>query len=358
MAGKFQPPPTWALPILVDEKTGKAIFSPVWLRWFLDLSAGLASTGAGSGDIVGPGSSTANRIALFADTTGILLKELSSLGTTTTLLHGNAAGAPTFAAVSLTADVSGILPEANGGTGESTYALGDTLYASATNNLAKLAGNITTTQKFLSQTGDGSISAAPSWQPASFIPYIGATANVDLGAKNFVTSGLVTGVLTNATGLPVGGITATGTPNATSFLRGDSTWSTPAGAGDVAGPAGATANNVAVFNGATGKIIKDGGPLVTAVPTVVPVTAATHNEAHTSGIVVILGDTTSNSITVNLPTAVGNTAIFSVKKTVAANTLTVDGLSTETIDGGLTAAWTSIYEAITLVSDGTNWSIV
>ena len=42
---------------------------------------------------------------------------LGSLGTTTTILHGNAAGAPTFGAVSLTADVSGILPTANGGTG-------------------------------------------------------------------------------------------------------------------------------------------------------------------------------------------------------------------------------------------------
>lgn len=38
---------------------------------------------------------------------------MGSLGTTTTLLHGNAAGAPTFAAVSLTADVSGVLPTAN-----------------------------------------------------------------------------------------------------------------------------------------------------------------------------------------------------------------------------------------------------
>jgi len=41
-------------------------------------------------------------------------------GTTTTVLHGNAAGAPTYAAVSLTADVSGVLPVANGGTGLSS----------------------------------------------------------------------------------------------------------------------------------------------------------------------------------------------------------------------------------------------
>lgn len=42
---------------------------------------------------------------------------LGSLGTTTTLLHGNAAGAPTFGAVTLTTDVTGTLPVANGGTG-------------------------------------------------------------------------------------------------------------------------------------------------------------------------------------------------------------------------------------------------
>jgi hypothetical protein len=38
-------------------------------------------------------------------------------GTTTTVLHGNASGNPSWGAVSLTADVSGTLPLANGGTG-------------------------------------------------------------------------------------------------------------------------------------------------------------------------------------------------------------------------------------------------
>jgi hypothetical protein len=51
-----------------------------------------------------------------------------------------------------------------GGTNIKTYTLGDTLYASATNTLAKLAGNTTTTKRFLSQTGTGSASAAPSWE--------------------------------------------------------------------------------------------------------------------------------------------------------------------------------------------------
>ena len=44
----FQPPPTWALPVTVDEVSGKAVFNPVWLRWFLDLSQNLGSGGAGS----------------------------------------------------------------------------------------------------------------------------------------------------------------------------------------------------------------------------------------------------------------------------------------------------------------------
>jgi hypothetical protein len=41
----------------------------------------------------------------------------TAAGTSTTVLHGNASGAPTFGAVSLTADVTGTLPIANGGTG-------------------------------------------------------------------------------------------------------------------------------------------------------------------------------------------------------------------------------------------------
>ena len=36
-------------------------------------------------------------------------------------------------------------------------------------------------------------------------------------------------------------------------------WDTPAGAGDVVGPAGASDGNLAVFDGATGKLLKDGG---------------------------------------------------------------------------------------------------
>ena len=49
---------------------------------------------------------------------------LGSLGTTTTVLHGNAAGAPSFGAVALATDVSGTLPVGNGGTGTASTLVG------------------------------------------------------------------------------------------------------------------------------------------------------------------------------------------------------------------------------------------
>jgi len=46
---QFQPPPTWALPVLVDEQSGKAQFSPVWLKWFVDLTQLLDNAGVQAG---------------------------------------------------------------------------------------------------------------------------------------------------------------------------------------------------------------------------------------------------------------------------------------------------------------------
>jgi hypothetical protein len=96
------------------------------------------------------------------------------------------------------------------------------------------------------------------------------------------------------------------------------------------------------------------GHITTAVQT-----DATRNETATAGLVSILCDAASNAITVNLPTAVGNAALFSIKKTDnSANAITVDPSSTQTIDGGSTAVLTVQYESISLVSDGSNWSII
>jgi hypothetical protein len=45
----FQSPPTWAEPIIQDERTGKSRFNPIWLKWFLDMVGIINESGGGSG---------------------------------------------------------------------------------------------------------------------------------------------------------------------------------------------------------------------------------------------------------------------------------------------------------------------
>ena len=68
------------------------------------------------------------------------------------LTSGGASAAPTWSQVSLTAGVTGTLPAANGGTGQSSYAVGDLLYANTTTTLAKLA-DIATGNVLISEIG-------------------------------------------------------------------------------------------------------------------------------------------------------------------------------------------------------------
>ena len=70
-------------------------------------------------------------------------------------------------------------------------------------------------------------------------------------------------------------------------------------------------------------------------------------------------DTASGAVTINLPTAVGNSAVnYSIKKLGTTGNVTIDGNASETIDGATTAVLTTQYESITIVSDGTEWHII
>ncbi len=68
---------------------------------------------------------TANNLLIGGG--GQAMAALGTLGTTTTVLHGNAAGAPTFGSVDLQADVSNFLNVVNGGTGRQTFTTNGTL---------------------------------------------------------------------------------------------------------------------------------------------------------------------------------------------------------------------------------------
>jgi hypothetical protein len=87
------------------------------------VSAGSGAAPAwGTLPVAGGGTGQASNLTQYGIVYGSTTTAMATTaaGTTTTVLHGNAAGAPTFGAVSLTADVSGTLPVANGGTGVTT----------------------------------------------------------------------------------------------------------------------------------------------------------------------------------------------------------------------------------------------
>lgn len=174
-----------------------------------------------AGTLASSGALTANALVLGGGA-GATPTPLGSLGTTTTLLHGNAAGAPTFAAVTLTTDVTGILPGANGGTGNgffavsgpatslktytlpnasttilttnalitaaqggtglSTYVIGDLLQADSTSSLARLAA-ASTGNALIS----GGVGVASSWGKIGLTTHISGTLGPTNGGTGFAS---------------------------------------------------------------------------------------------------------------------------------------------------------------------------
>jgi len=87
---------------------------------------------------------------------------------------------------------------ANTGMSNPMTTLGDIIYENSTPTPARLAGNTTTTKQFLSQTGTGSISAAPVWDQVNLadvhgtnfqIPYGNTSGNTLTSSSNLVYSG-------------------------------------------------------------------------------------------------------------------------------------------------------------------------
>lgn len=140
-----------------------------------------------------------------------------------------------------------------------TTTLGDTLYQDATPAPARLPGNITTTKKFLTQTGTGSISAAPGWN---------TIAALDVPTLNQNTTGTAAGNL-SATPSNHGMLISSGTNTVTVLApdasttkvwtsggaSADPSWQVPAGG--LLGPGSSTSTAFARWNGTGGTTLQD-----------------------------------------------------------------------------------------------------
>ena len=195
-----------------------------------------------------------------------------------------------------TITVAGTLAEGSGGTNQTTYTKGDILYASAADTLTKL--NIGGTGNVLKVTAGG----LPEWGSIAGAGTVTSVAvagtdGIDVDSGSPITgagtitlglSGIANAALTNSS-VSYGGVSvalgasnatpafdladatnyegtavkSTGESGGTKFLRedgdGSCSWQAVSGTGNVVGPSGATANNVALFDGTTGELIKDGG---------------------------------------------------------------------------------------------------
>ena len=131
-------------------------------------------------------------------------------GTATTVPWSGVTGTPTtLAGYGIT---SPLLPTV-GGTGQSTWTLGDFLYANGTNTLAKLAGNTSATLAVLTQTGTGTVSAAPVWTSTT------GTGNVVLATSPT----LVTPISASLTAPASTALTLTGGSTGASLVLGQGT---------------------------------------------------------------------------------------------------------------------------------------
>lgn len=303
--------------------------------------------------------------------------------------------------VSLSDDVVDTLPVANGGTGVASIASGSVLVGNGTDAVTTVSPG--TSGYVLTSNGSAWVSAAPS----GGVTLNGAETlyNKTLTSPTLITPALGTpssGTLTNCTGLPVGGISATGTPGATTYLRGDGSWQTvsASGSGDAStNTATSVDSEVAVFSGTGGKTLKratgsglavlSSGVLSTVTaptgtvvgttdsqglsnktltnPTVTNytesvvaigtvTTAATINL--TSGTVQTATLTASTACTFTMPTAVAGKSFVLMLKQAASTgngTATFTGVKWNSAGAPTITATAGGMDILSFFSDGTNW---
>ncbi len=190
-----------------------------------------------------------------------------------------------------TITLAGTLNIANGGTGQTTASsafnalsptttLGDLIYANGTGTNTRLAGNTGTQAQILTQTGNGTISAAPLWSSLSSLAVTSFSAGSTGLTPSSTTTGAVTltGTLNIANG-GTGQTTANAALNAllpTQTGNSGKVLSTNGTSTSWASPGSGTVTSVAVSGGTTG-LTTSGSPITTSGTITLAGTLATAN---------------------------------------------------------------------------------
>ena len=226
MSTQFQPPPTYADPVVVDEATRKGQFNPIWLKWFLDLSQFINNNGGGNtiqhNSLSGLQGGTANQYYHLTLASYTILNNVgtptagsvaygtgssiafSPVGTAGQVLTSTGAGSPTWTTLNKTTGTSILYGNGSGGfsnvtIGSGVSFTGGTLSATgtggtitsvtATTPLASSGGttpNLTIQQSSASQAG---YLSAADWSTFNGKQPAGTYVNSVTGTSPVVSSG-------------------------------------------------------------------------------------------------------------------------------------------------------------------------